>query len=104
MMQYKNTKIKVHSSDGDTDYFDIAAGVLQKDTLATYLFIISLDHGLRTSIDILKDVFFKLAKEKNQKIHRPNYYRCGLRWWHSASGKYTHPSKNPGTLPEKSGC
>ena len=31
-------KIKVHFLDGDTDYFDIVAGVLQGDTLAPYLF------------------------------------------------------------------
>ena len=36
MMLYKNTKVKVHSPDGDTDYFDIIAGVLQGDTLAPY--------------------------------------------------------------------
>ena len=29
MMLYKNTKVKVHSSDGDTDFFDIMTGVLQ---------------------------------------------------------------------------
>ena len=40
MMLYKNTKVKVHSLDGDTDYIDIVAGVLQGDTLAPYLFII----------------------------------------------------------------
>ena len=34
MMLYKNTKVKVCSPDGDTDYFDIVAGVLQGDTLA----------------------------------------------------------------------
>ena len=33
-MLYRNTKVKVHSLDGDTDYFDIVAGVLQEDTLA----------------------------------------------------------------------
>ena len=27
MMLYKNTKVKVRSLDGDTDYFDIVAGV-----------------------------------------------------------------------------
>ena len=27
---YRNTKVKVRSPDGDTDYFDIVAGVLQK--------------------------------------------------------------------------
>ena len=50
MMLYKNTKVKVRSSDGDTDYFDIVAGVLQGDTLAPYLFIICLDYMLKTSI------------------------------------------------------
>ena len=34
MMLYKNTKVKVILPDGDTDFFDIVAGVLQEDTLA----------------------------------------------------------------------
>ena len=45
-MLYKNTKVKVHSPDGDTDYFNIVAGVLQGDTLTLYLFIICLDYML----------------------------------------------------------
>ena len=40
---------------GDTDYFEIVAGVLQGDTLATYLSIICLDYVLRTSIDNMKE-------------------------------------------------
>ncbi len=28
MLQCKNTKVKVHSPDGDTDYFDIVTGVM----------------------------------------------------------------------------
>ena len=44
MMLYKNTKVKVCSLDGNTDYFDIVAGVLHGDTLAPYLFIICLDY------------------------------------------------------------
>ena len=43
MMLCKNMKVKVHLPDGDTDYFDNVAGVLQKDTLAPYLFIICQD-------------------------------------------------------------
>ena len=39
MMLYRNTKVKVRSSDGDTDYFDIVARALPGDTLAAYLFI-----------------------------------------------------------------
>ena len=43
MMLYKNTKVKVSSSNEDIDYFDIVAGVPQGDTLAPYLFINCLD-------------------------------------------------------------
>ena len=66
MKLHKNTKVKVHSMDGDTDYFDIGAGVLQGDTLASYLFIICLDYVLRTSIDKMKDNGFELAKERSR--------------------------------------
>ena len=67
MMLYRNTKVKVHSLDGDTDYFDIVAGVLQGDTLAPYLFIICLDYMLRMSIDKLKENGFKLTKERSRR-------------------------------------
>ena len=60
-------KVKVHSLDGDTDYFNIVACVLQGDTLAPYLFIISLDYVLRRSIDIMKENGFNLAKERSRK-------------------------------------
>ena len=44
IMLYKNTKVKVCSPDGGTDYFNIVSGVLQGDTLVPYLFIICLDY------------------------------------------------------------
>ena len=53
--------MKVRSPDGDTDYFDIVAGVLQGDTL----FIICLDYVLRTSIDKIKDNGFELTKKRS---------------------------------------
>ena len=67
MMLYKNTKVNVRTPDGDTDYFDIVAGVLQRHTFAPYLFIICLDFVLRTSIDLMKENGFKLAKERRTK-------------------------------------
>ena len=67
MMLYKNTKVKVRSLDGDTDYFDITAGVVQGDTFISYLFIICLDYVLRTSIDLMKENDFKLAKERSRR-------------------------------------
>ena len=67
MMLYRNTNVKDCSPDGDTDYFDIVAGVLQGDTLAPYLFIICLDYVGRTSIDKIKENGFKLTKERSRK-------------------------------------
>ena len=63
MMLYRNTKVKVRSSDGDIDYFDIVAGALQGEILAPYLFIICLDYVLRASIDKHKEKGFKQTKE-----------------------------------------
>ena len=71
MTLYRNTKVKVRSPDGDTDYFDIVAGVLLGDTLASYLFIICLDYVLRTSIDKIKENGFKLTKERSRRYYLP---------------------------------
>ena len=43
---YKDTEAQVITPDGDTEFFEILAGVLQGDTLA-FLFIIALDYALR---------------------------------------------------------
>ena len=67
MMLYRNTKVKVRSPDGDTDYFDIVAVVLQGDTQAPYLLIICLDYILKTSIDKIKENSFKLTKERSRR-------------------------------------
>ena len=67
MILYRNTKVKVRSPGGDTDYFDIVAGVLQGDTLAVYLFIICLDYVLRTSIDKIKENGFELTKKRSRR-------------------------------------
>ena len=64
---YKNTKVKVHSPDGDTDYFDIEAGVLQGNILAQYLFIIFLENVLRTSINKIRENGFELRKKRSRK-------------------------------------
>ena len=74
MILYRNTKVKVRSPDGDTEYFDIVARVLKGDTLAPYPFIICLDYVLGTSIDKIKENGFELAKEKKQKVPRKNNY------------------------------
>ena len=64
---YGNTKVKVRSPDGDTEYFDIVARVLQGDKLAPYLFIICLDYVLRTSIDKIRENDFELIKKRSRR-------------------------------------
>ena len=64
MMLYRNTKVKVHLPDGDIDFFEISAGVLQGDTEAPYLFIIYRDNVLRTLIDIIKENGFTRSRQE----------------------------------------
>ena len=64
---YTITKVKVYSRDGDIDYFNIVAGVLQGDTLVQYLFIICLEYMLRATIDKIKENGFKLTKERSRR-------------------------------------
>ena len=67
MILYRNTKVKVRSPDGDTEYFDIVAGVQQGDTLAPYLFIICLDYVLKTSIDKIRENGLELTKKRSRR-------------------------------------
>ena len=64
---YRNTKVKVRSPDGDTEYFDIVAGDLQGDTLAPYLFAICVDYVLRTSNDKIKENGIELPKKRSRR-------------------------------------
>ena len=64
---YRNIKVKVRSPDGNTEYFDIVAEVLERDSLAPYLFIICLDYVLRTSIDKIKEKCFELTKIRSRR-------------------------------------
>ena len=62
--------MKVRSPDGDTEYFDIVAGVLQGGMLDSCLFIICLDYELRTSIDKIRENGFGLTKKKRSRRYR----------------------------------
>ena len=73
MILYKNTKVKVRSPDGNTDYLDFLTAVQQGDTLAPYLVIICLDYVLRTSIVKMKDNGFKRTNERSRR-HSPQTF------------------------------
>ena len=47
---YSGTRAKVVTPNGNTDEFDILAGVMQGDTLAPFIFIVVLDFALRRAI------------------------------------------------------
>ena len=90
---YRNTKVKVRSPDGETEYFDIVAGVLQGDTLAPYLFIICLDYVLRTLIDKIRENGFELTKKRSRKYPAKTTTYAEYAD-DSDTGKYTQPSWN----------
>ena len=66
---YENTRAKVISPDGETDIFEIKAGVLQGDTLAPYLFAIVLDYVLRkTFAGREKELGFQLYRQRSRRV------------------------------------
>ena len=66
---YEDTKAKVQTPDGETDLFDILAGVLQGDTLAPYLFAIVIDYVMRQAIgDKAEELGFKLHQRRSSRI------------------------------------
>ena len=67
---YNNTKAKVCSPDGETDYFEINAGVMQGDTLAPFLFIVALDYALRLAITGREEELgFTLIPRRSRRVH-----------------------------------
>lgn len=57
----------VRSPDGDTEFFNTIAGVLQWDTLAPFLFILCLDYALRISVDEHPNLGFTLTKARSTR-------------------------------------
>ena len=68
----KNSKAMIRSL-GDTDFFYIVSTVLQRDTLAPYMFLLCLDHFLWTLIDKIKEKCFHIKKEKKQMTSYRNW-------------------------------
>ena len=68
-VMYSNTQAVVLSPDGETDAFEILAGVLQGDTLAPYLFILVLDYVMRVAIGNDEDLLgFTVTPSKSRGI------------------------------------
>ena len=67
MILYHETSSMVRHPDGDTDFFDNSAGVLQGDSPAHYIYIICLDYVLRKALDKNNELGFVLAKRKSKR-------------------------------------
>jgi len=66
---YSETWAKVRTPDGDTEPFQILAGVLQGDTLAPFLFIVALDYALRCAINGREEELgFTLTKRASRRV------------------------------------
>ena len=97
MMLYKNTKVKVCSLNGNTDYFNFVASVQQGNILAPYLIIICLDYMLQMSIDLMKENGFKLEKERSRWCPAQNITNADNADDIALLGKYTNSSQIPDT-------
>ncbi len=64
---YKDLKAKVVSPDGDTEFFEILAGVMQGDTLAPYLFVIVLDYAMRKATEGREEELGLTIKERQSR-------------------------------------
>ena len=70
---YEGTKAKVISPDGESDLFEILAGVLQGDTLAPYLFAIVIDYCMRKAISGDEErLGFTLEQRKSRRVGSKN--------------------------------
>ena len=69
---YTNMKAQVITPNGMTSYFYIQAGVLQGDTLAPYLFIITVDYCMRQAIKSHPEYSFTINPAKSKRIKADN--------------------------------
>ena len=54
-----------------TNYFDIVVGVLQRDTLTPFLFIICQDYIIRTLINLMKEMALRwIRQEADDTLHK----------------------------------
>ena len=68
-IMYAYTTDKVITPDGETETFNILAGVLQGDKLSPYLFVIVIDYVMRTALLGREDKLgFQLRKRKIRRV------------------------------------
>ena len=77
---YRNMKAKVKSPDGDTEYFQIFARVMQGYTLGPFLFVILLDYAMRQAIEGKEEqLSFTLHRKQSRRVYANAI--SDLDWW-----------------------
>ena len=64
---HNNTSATIISPDGETESFNISAGVLQGDTLAPFLFVVVLDYVLRLSLDSMNEKGMMIKPRRSRR-------------------------------------
>ena len=90
---------KVRSTDGDTDFFDIAAGVLQGEYISP-IFVYNLCRLRTLKVNRSNERKLLYTKVKKQTISLTLYYGQTLCRWISAFCKYPYLSWMPAKLSE----
>lgn len=62
IIPYKNARSGDRSYDSNTTYFNTIVGVLQRNKIATYLFMLSIDYVLQISADKNREFRLNLPK------------------------------------------
>ena len=78
MKLYINTKAKVHSPDGETNFFVLDTEVLQGNKLIPYQFIICLDYVSQTSIDLIRGNGLTQKRQEADDNHCPVARGCRI--------------------------
>ena len=69
-LMYSNTRARVLTPEGETEFFNIIAGVLQGDTLAPLLFVIVLDYVMRQALNgKVEELGFYLDRKRSRRHH-----------------------------------
>ena len=62
-----NTSLTVFTTYGETEAFAIKTGILQRDTLASFLFIVVVDYVLCISVDSIANKGFEIKPRQSSR-------------------------------------
>lgn len=64
-----STRLKVVTPDAKSKVLEILTGVLQGDSLASFLFVIVLDYAMRQALKEHEDLSFTIAPRRSRRIN-----------------------------------